>query len=318
MLPDLLTLGDTWRPDLVVWDNVAFAGAVAAEYWDVPHASVKTTNLYGHYPDRVAILPPLEMLRASVRLPPDPTCAMQFRYLHFICEPPQFQDPNEIPPPTAHRLRRAIFDQSGTERLPTWVDDLPRQPTIYATLGTDLSRQERGRSLFPIILEALHDEPCNLILTIGRENDPAQYGPQPGNVRIERYIPQSLILPHCDLVLSHCGSGTAMAALDVGIPMVNLPFIGADQPENAARCAEMGVALTVPPEERRADGIRAAVRAVLATPHYRENAARARAAMAAMPGPEHAVTLLERLAVEKRPITHENGQPSPVAPVPIR
>src|SRR2546423_6958686 len=33
MLPDLLVLAENWLPDLVVWDNLAFAGAVAAEHW---------------------------------------------------------------------------------------------------------------------------------------------------------------------------------------------------------------------------------------------------------------------------------------------
>jgi hypothetical protein len=44
------------------------------------------------------------------------------------------------------------------------------------------------------------------------------------------------------------------------------------------------------------------VLAVLANPAYRRAAGRLRAEIAALPGPEHAVALLERLATEKRPI----------------
>jgi UDP:flavonoid glycosyltransferase YjiC (YdhE family) len=41
---------------------------------------------------------------------------------------------------------------------------------------------------------------------------------------------------------------------------------------------------------------------VLADPSYRANAERVRDEIAALPGPEFAVALLERLAAEKQPI----------------
>ena len=165
-------------------------------------------------------------------------------------------------------------------------------------LGTYFGRTP---GVFAAILAGLRDEPLNLILTIGRDLDPAAFGPQPASVHIERYIPQSLLLPSCAAVVSHCGSGTLYAALDHGLPLVNIP-IAADQPENAARCAELGVGVTVGPDERTPEAIRAAVREVLAAPAYRRNAERVRDEMAALPGPEHAVVLLERLATEGRPI----------------
>lgn len=45
-----------------------------------------------------------------------------------------------------------------------------------------------------------------------------------------------------------------------------------------------------------------AIRAVLADPPYRTSAQKVRDEKAAMPGPEYAVRLLERLAVEKQPL----------------
>ncbi len=91
------------------------------------------------------------------------------------------------------------------------------------------------------------------------------------------------------------------AALDQGLPVVIVP-IAADQPQNAARCASLGVGVIIGPEERTPTAIRAAVREVLTNPTYRAAAGRMRDEMAALPGPEHAVELLERLAVEKRPL----------------
>jgi UDP:flavonoid glycosyltransferase YjiC (YdhE family) len=49
------------------------------------------------------------------------------------------------------------------------------------------------------------------------------------------------LLPHCDVVLTHGGYGAIMACLSLGLPMVVLP-VSADQPRNARRCADLGVA----------------------------------------------------------------------------
>ena len=68
--------------------------------------------------------------------------------------------------------------ETGEEALPPWVADLPDRPTVYATLGT-IVNASRAAALFPLMLAALRDEPINLILTVGRDNDPAQFGPQP-------------------------------------------------------------------------------------------------------------------------------------------
>ncbi|HSH81126.1 MAG TPA: nucleotide disphospho-sugar-binding domain-containing protein, partial [Herpetosiphonaceae bacterium] len=125
--------------------------------------------------------------------------------------------------------------------------------------------------------------------------------PQPANVHIARYIPQSSLLPHCSLVVSHGGSGSVIGALAHGLPMVLIPM-GADQPLNAARCADLGVARVLDAVTATPEAAREAAAAVLADPAYRRAAERLRDEIAVLPGPEHAVALLERLAAEKRPL----------------
>ncbi|MGH3451936.1 MAG: glycosyltransferase [Haloechinothrix sp.] len=44
-----------------------------------------------------------------------------------------------------------------------------------------------------------------------------------------------MVLPRCDAAVSHGGSGSVMGALAHGLPQVLFPM-GADQPQNAARC----------------------------------------------------------------------------------
>lgn len=301
-LPDLLALGAAWRPDLVVRENADWAGYVAAEALGVAHAMVQAGSFN---PPRLwrheILVARLDGLRAAAGLPPDPDFAAPFRYLHLHLLPRCFHDPAVPLPPTAHFVRPATFDRTGDEALPDWVAALPERPTVYATLGTIFNKRA---DLFAAILAALGGEPINLIMTVGRDQDPAQFGPQSGNVRVARYIPQSLLLPRCDVAVLHGGLNSIRGALECGLPLVVLP-IRADQPQNADRCAALGVGKVIPAETATPELLRAAVRGVLGDPAYRERAEWVRQEMLATPGPEHAVALLERLARDRIPIAGE-------------
>ena len=61
----------------------------------------------------------------------------------------------------------------------------------YGLRDTRHGLQQPAPGLFQAILDGLRDEPVNLILTIGRDQDPDQFGRQPENVHIERYIPRA-------------------------------------------------------------------------------------------------------------------------------
>src|SRR5215471_5852006 len=96
-------------------------------------------------------------------------------------------------------------------------------------------------------------------------------------------------------------SGTLVAALSRGLPVVLVP-ITADQPENAKRCAALGLGRMIAPTELTPERARDAVLDVLDDPSYRRNAERLCDEIATLPGPEYAVALLERLAVAKQPL----------------
>jgi MGT family glycosyltransferase len=168
----------------------------------------------------------------------------------------------------------------------------PGAPTVYATLGT-VFNLESG-DLFERLLEGLGDLEANVIATVGRQIDPADLGEVPANVHIERYLPQARVLPYCDAVVSHGGSGSVLGALAHGLPMVLLPM-GADQPLNAARCEELGIARAIDAPEATAAAIGEATESVLTDPGYRLRATRFADELAALPGPEEAVALLSRL-----------------------
>ncbi len=296
-IPDLLALAATWPPDLIVREQTAYGGCIAAERLGVPHASVDI-DAAGHPPGNdEPIAAPLNWQRAVQGLPPDPDLIMLNRYLTLHPFPPTFHDPAGYLPPTMHFVRPTPEDRSGSEGLPEWVQSLPDRPVVYVGLGTVFNQPE----VFRAFIAGLRDEAVTLIVTVGRDQDPVNYGPQPGNVHVERYIPLSLLLMHCDVVVTNGGSGTVTAALGQGLPVVVVP-IAADQPANAARCAALGLGRVVDLTTLTPESAREAVLGVLEEPSYRRNAERLRDEMATLPGPEYAVELLERLAVEKQPI----------------
>ena len=274
----------------------AYAGCLAAEALGLPHAAIGI-NATGDFHPRPPIAATLNAHRTALGLPLDPDLAMLDRYLTLRPFPPSFQAPGLAVAPTTHYLRPMLGDRSGAEALPPWVRGLPDRPVVYVGLGTIFNEP----AIFRAFLAGLRGEAVTLIVTVGRDQDPADYGPQPGNIHVERYIPLSLLLGHCHLVVTNGGSGTLTAALAHGLPLVVVP-VSADQPENAARCGTLGLGRVVAPAALTPAGARQAVLAVLADPAYRAAAERIRDEMAALPGPEYAVELLERLAAERQPM----------------
>jgi UDP:flavonoid glycosyltransferase YjiC (YdhE family) len=298
---DLLPICAEWRPDLMVCEEMDFGAMVAAEELGLPHAMVLVIAA-GSFIRPEAVAEPLNEVRTEHGLPPDPELAGPSRYLVLSPFAPSYRDPAFPLPATAYAFRVLTPRAAAPAGVVPWPAGPSDAPKVYFTLGT-IYNMESG-DLFQRVLAGLRALPIRLIVTVGRDFDLAELGPQPANVRLERFIPQAALLPECDLVVSHGGSGSVTGALAHGLPMVLVPM-GADQPLNAARCEALGVAraldaLTIGPED-----VSAAARHVLAEPGYRQAAGRLRDEIAALPAPEQVVHLLERVAVEKQPIRRE-------------
>ncbi|HYK06877.1 MAG TPA: nucleotide disphospho-sugar-binding domain-containing protein [Gaiellaceae bacterium] len=109
-------------------------------------------------------------------------------------------------------------------------------------------------------------------------------GSVPAHVRIERVVPQQDVLPACSAVVAHAGSGSTLAALAHGLPLVLVPQ-GADQFENAARVEAAGAGVVVMPDGLSSESVRAALRLVPGEPSFAAAAQKVAAEIAAMPGP---------------------------------
>jgi UDP:flavonoid glycosyltransferase YjiC (YdhE family) len=272
----LTTVCESWRPDVLVCDETDYAAMIVSEKLGLPYARV-VVLITGGFARPSLVDAPLAKTRAEYGLPPAPA-----DHLILSPAPPSLRDPAYPLPPTAGYFHEPI--------TPSTLDD---PVTVYATLGT-VFNMESG-DLFQRLLTGLGDLPVQLVMTVGRQIDPAEFGPQPSNVDIQRFVPQEELLPRCHAVVSHGGSGSVLGALEHGLPMVLVPM-GADQVHNAERCAALGVSLTLDAINATPSDAAAAVREVLENPFYQRNAVLLRDEIAAMPTPSHAVALLERLA----------------------
>src|SRR5215469_3529847 len=148
----------------------------------------------------------------------------------------------------------------------------------------------RTPGLHEMILAALRDEPVNLLIALGFDQDPARLGPLPPHVRVQPTLPQVALLPRSAVLVTHGGFNSVKEALAEGVPLVIVPIAG-DQPYCASRSQALGVGRVIGPAERTA----AAVRTVLGDPSYRDRARHVRDEICALPPAAAAVTALEQV-----------------------
>lgn len=294
-VPDLLGICETWRPDVLVRENTEFGAVVVADLTGVPHVAVQAVAFAHLEESRESLRLNLSLVRGGFGLAPD--LALDRLYPHFVISfvPPSLHEAGGRLPDTLSHLRAPVFDRPEGESLPHWVGVLDERPTVCMTLGTVFTgRSER----YVVVIEGLADEPVNLVVTTGQRHDPQAFGPLPPNVHVERYVPQSLLFPHCAAVIHHGGSGTVLAALTHALPQVIVPM-GADQTNNARRCRELGAARVISGDDYSPATVREAVSAVLHDDSYRRAAGRLRAEIAHLPPLSTAVDLLESLAFRR-------------------
>jgi UDP:flavonoid glycosyltransferase YjiC (YdhE family) len=292
---DLVPLAQWWRPDLIVHDEAELAAPLAARLAGAVWAS-----------HSVVLRRPLTMARLSGQmlaplyrsfgLEPDRLAGL-YRYAHLDSCPAGLQL-GGAPAPEVNWPIRSLdgLDTVPGEVLPDWIHDLPAGPTVYVTLGTVFNR---NREALARLLRGVAALDVNVIATVGADNT-AALPPQPAHVRLEAYLPLSLVLPHVDVVVTQGGT-SILPALAAGRPLLVAPQ-GADQFHNADACVASGAALRLLPAELTASTVAAQVRRLLSDSAFSDAARRIRAEMATMPGPDMAAAMLTRVATQREPV----------------
>ncbi|HET9000546.1 MAG TPA: nucleotide disphospho-sugar-binding domain-containing protein [bacterium] len=149
--------------------------------------------------------------------------------------------------------------------------DVPGAPWALVTLSS--VPQEGEMTLARTTLQTLAEFPIRVVLTLAAGHPLDELGQVPANARIEMFVPHSEVLKRARLLISHAGHGIVMKGLYYGVPMVLIPW-DRDQPGVAARAAALGIAEVIPRQDLTEARLSAAIRKVLGTTRYQEEAAR--------------------------------------------
>lgn len=269
-----------WRADAVVYESADLAAPVAA-------AALGITAVHHSW----GALLPLEWYERaatamsagwrSVGLEPRPRCGA-FDGLYVDLSPPSFA--LESPPGETVPLRPVAAEP---EPPPPWVAGL-EAPVVYATLGTLFN----DPALLRLLADAAAPAAGSVVVTTGRDVDPADLGTVAPNVRVERFVRQAHVVPACAAVVAHGGSGSTLGTVAHGVPLVLLPM-GADQFDVALRCERAGAGVVVRPEDVTVETVEAALRRVLDDPAYAQAAHALADEIAAMPSPGEVAAAVE-------------------------
>lgn len=287
-LPGLLTALAEWRPDVIIRETTEFTGLIAAQKLGIPHVRLEIVNGESEESFGTNYGSHIDALREQVSLPPlGPG---------YIADEPSFSEHPQVLDMTPRVNTRAPVRYRTDTPAPVDVDAerpewLPRgdRPLVYATFGTVAAGVESGAQIYQKALDALADLPVSILLTTGRDAPPDLLGAVPENATVRPFVPQAEVFPHAALMLCHGGSGTVVAGLSAGLPLVIAPLF-ADQDDNARCLAERGLCRMVANPDP--DTLREAVREALADPAMRERAQEAARDIAATPSVDTALDAL--------------------------
>jgi UDP:flavonoid glycosyltransferase YjiC (YdhE family) len=293
-LPGMQALVEQWRPDLVVREAAEFASYAVADASGIPHVQVGI----GLDSFERMFLPSLVDPLTALGAPSGIAGLRSSPRLSLL--PAAFEGAAALEQDGTRRFRddAITIGADAVGDLPEWWPG-SSDPLVYVTFGTVAAGIGLFPSLYQGVVAAVADLPVRVLLTIGDAGDPELLGPLPANVHVERWWPQSDVMPHAAAMVGHGGFGTTLAGLAAGVPMVVVPLF-ADQPYNAARVEAIGAGIVLEGGPAGIGGLAPALRRLLAEDWYRAGARRVAEQIARLPPASDAVPFLEDFAKRAR------------------
>ncbi|MGW1055666.1 activator-dependent family glycosyltransferase [Streptomyces sp. NPDC001118] len=309
MVDDLVKFAAHWKPDLVIWDTMTFAGPVAAMACGAAHARLlfgmdilaHLREAYnGLLADRPAQLrdDPLEEWVGSVL----DRYGLPFRDEALVGQwtvdpvPSSLRLPVDLP-----YVPVRYIPYNGPSEIPAWVRETPKKRRVCLSLGVAFRETMGGnRASIGALLDAVADLDIEVVATLNA-SQLGSLDTVPGNVRVADFVPLDALLPTCSAIINHGGSGTFQTSLVHGVPQVIVPDMRWDTPSKAQRLEEAGAGLRIRDVDALTPGeLRANLVRVLDEPSFARNAQRLRTEMLATPAPSDIVPVLEELTAHHR------------------
>jgi MGT family glycosyltransferase len=188
--------------------------------------------------------------------------------------------------PTWHRLASSVRQTEEPWEVPESLRG--EGALVYLSLGSLGSADvELMKRLVSVLAETRH----RYVVSKGPR---AAELDLPDNMWGEARVPQTNVIPHCDLVITHGGNNTTTEALHFGKPMIVLPLFW-DQYDNAQRVDELGFGVRLPTYAFEDDELRSAVDRLVADERLRARIDAAGEAIRAEDGLGRAADVIEAL-----------------------
>ena len=195
---------------------------------------------------------------------PDLEFIHESEHLNLYVFPEAADYPRSRPPaPTWHRLESSVRQTEEAWDVP---DELAGEGAlVYLSLG---SLGSADVELMRRLVAVLADTPHRYVVSKGPRADEFEL---PDNMWGEARVPQTNVIPHCDLVITHGGNNTTTEAFHFGKPMIVLPLFW-DQYDNAQRVDELGLGVRLDTYAFEDDELRGAVDRLVGDPDLRSRA----------------------------------------------
>ncbi|WP_274914287.1 activator-dependent family glycosyltransferase [Streptomyces sp. WZ-12] len=308
MIGDLVEFARHWQPDLVLWEPLTYAGALAAQAVGAAHARLLFgIDMYGVAREH--------FLRLAAERPAgertDPMADWLGGYARkyggeFGEELITGQATVDLVPQCLQRraggltyLPLRYVPYGGPATVPAWLRRPPKRPRVALTLG--LSTTGHGGEYavgVQDVLDALGDLDIEVVATLA-EAEQRKLKRIPDNTTVASFLPLDALAATCDAVIHHAGFGTLATTALRGLPQLTLPWDN-DGPALAEGVTRVGAGLRLNPKEATGADVRDAVLRLLSDPGLSRGAAGLRGAMLAQPTPNAMVPTLERFVAERR------------------
>src|SRR5205085_1264505 len=153
--------------------------------------------------------------------------------------------------PTWHRLDSCV--RATEDEWPELAAFEGDGLLVYLSLG---SLGSADVDLMRRLVATLADSPHRFVVSKGPQHDRYELA---DNMRGAEFLPQTTILRHVDLVITHGGNNTVTECFHFGTPMIVLPLFW-DQYDNAQRVDELGLGVRLDTYGHEPDELRGAVR----------------------------------------------------------
>jgi hypothetical protein len=267
LIEPLEALAAAERPDLIVYESLAEAGAVVAGRLSIPSALQENT-----------LWPATELFEAVVRSSAMARFDIPNPELALAVTPPSLRG---APAAGAIPMRPVPFSGGGS--IPDWLLTAGAKPRVLVSRST-LKGPNVGDPM-PAVKAAAAAVDAEFVLV-----RPAKTDGLPPNVRVVDRIPLDRALRHAAAFVHHSGAGSVLGGLAAGVPQLTTLGAG-DRRYNSRLLADRGAGFAVD-----AKRITAADLVRLLTDEALRTAAREVAEeIAEMPAPSTVVYQLEKL-----------------------